>query len=123
MIKRNDILLAALFLILAAAGFFIIQNFVKDGSYVRVTVDGVVQGVYPLDSEGTYTIKGYDGGYNTMVIENGQVSFSEADCPDGLCVKMGQKSQVNESIVCLPHRVVAEVCEADEKAEFDAVSK
>ena len=55
---------------------------------------------------------------NVLVIENGAVHMESASCPDKLCVKQGTKSQVGETIVCLPHRLVATVISAEEAEEL-----
>ena len=55
------------------------------------------------------TVEGYQGGSNTVVIENGTVYMKDADCPDKLCEKTGKISKNGETIVCLPHRVVVEI--------------
>ena len=52
-----------------------------------------------------------DKGTNTLVIENGQAHFINSDCPDKTCQKIGKISKSGETIVCLPHKVIAEVKE------------
>ena len=44
--------------------------------------------------------------------------MESASCPDRLCVKQGTKSQVGDTIVCLPHRLVATVISAEEAEEL-----
>ena len=58
-------------------------------------------------------------GTNVLVIENGSAHMEEADCPDGYCKRQGTISRVNETIVCLPHKLVAEV-ESDGSTTDDA---
>jgi len=43
------------------------------------------------------------------VIRDGKADMKEADCPDKLCVHQKAISAENESIVCLPNRVVVTV--------------
>ena len=62
-----------------------------------------------------------NGGTNTLVIKNNRAKMKEADCPDQLCVNQKAISKNNESIICLPNKVVVEV-ESSENSEFDAVS-
>ncbi len=108
-IKRDVILIAALLLICIAA--FLIINFVvkKDGITAVVKVDGNIVYMLPLDKNASVTVEGYQGGSNTVVIENGTVYMKDADCPDKLCEKTGKISKNGETIVCLPHRVVVEI--------------
>ena len=46
---------------------------------------------------------------NVLVIRDGKADMKEADCPDKLCVHQKAISAENESIVCLPNRVVVTV--------------
>ena len=109
--------------ILAAAISLFLGHFLKhEGTYATVSVDGSVVAEYALSEDATYEISGFEGGYNTLVIEDGVAYLNEADCPDKLCVKQGKIKKVGETIVCLPHKVVIEVV-GEGKAEVDAVSQ
>ncbi|MDR1138621.1 MAG: NusG domain II-containing protein [Clostridiales bacterium] len=44
-------------------------------------------------------------GHMTIIVENGQVYISHVDCPDQICLRMGSKDRVNQSIVCSPNNV------------------
>ena len=46
---------------------------------------------------------------NTLVIENGKVRVSSANCPDKICAGHKAVSYTGESIVCLPHKLVIEI--------------
>ena len=94
----------------------------ENGTYVKVTVEDRLYGIYDLNADGVYEITGICG-TNTLVIKDHTAYFSEADCPDVLCVKSGKKRKTGESIVCLPHKVVAEITKEGEDAAFDAVSR
>lgn len=108
-IKRDIMLIATLIIVCAAV--FLIINFVvkKDGITAVVKVDGNIVYMLPLDKNASVTVEGYQGGSNTVVIENGTVYMKDADCPDKLCEKTGKISKNGETIVCLPHRVVVEI--------------
>lgn len=108
-IKRDIMLIATLIIVCVAA--FLIINFVvkKDGITAAVKVDGNIVYMLPLEKNASVTVEGYQGGSNTVVIENGTVYMKDADCPDKLCEKTGKISKNGETIVCLPHRVVVEI--------------
>ena len=108
-IKRDIMLIATLIIVCAAV--FLIINFVvkKDGITAVVKVDGNIVYMLPLDKNASVIVEGYQGGSNTVVIENGTVYMKDADCPDKLCEKTGKISKNGETIVCLPHRVVVEI--------------
>ena len=120
--KKADMVLVAVILTIAAISLFMGKAIKDDGNSVVVSVDSTRVAEYSLKDEGTYELIGYDGGYNTLIIENGVAYLLEADCPDKLCVKQGKISKVGETIVCLPHRIVIEVV-GEGKEEIDAVSK
>ena len=46
---------------------------------------------------------------NLLVIKDGKADVTEADCPDKLCVHQKAISKTNETIVCLPNKVVVQV--------------
>jgi hypothetical protein len=77
----------------------------KEGSYAKVTIDGQLYGNYPLDVEGEFDINGS----NTLMIKDGYAYMLEADCPDGLCMKMGKINRNGQSIICLPNKIVIEI--------------
>ena len=45
----------------------------------------------------------------TVVIENGAVSVTESDCPDGVCVNSGAISREGQAIVCVPAGVIVRI--------------
>ena len=122
---KRDIILVLSMVIIAAAAFLIINFAVKkDGSYAVIKVDGKVIKTLDLNSgETTIEVNGYQGGVNKVVIYDGKVSMTEADCPDELCVKTGKISRVGETIVCLPHRVVVEIKGSPDDDSIDSVVK
>ncbi len=54
---------------------------------------------------------------NTVLIENGTICISYADCPDQTCVKMG-RLRSSAPIVCLPHHLVIQYTN-DSNASLD----
>ena len=118
--RRNDIILIAA---LAAAGAliaFAVFLMSGRGAQVRVSVDGEIVKTMPLSEDAECEIAGV-GGFNRLVIEGGEAYLSEADCPDHLCVKMGEICKSGQSIICLPHKVVVTVVGGDEEMPVDVV--
>ena len=60
-------------------------------------------------------------GINVITVENGRICVSEADCPDGSCVRQGWISGGATPIVCLPHKLVIEL-ETTSSPDVDAVA-
>lgn len=109
--KKNDWKIVIGVLAVAVIGF-IIAAFMKQGdaSIVTVRVDGNVFGTYDLMKN--QTIKIHDT--NVFEIKDGHANMISADCPDKLCVKQTTISKKNETIVCLPNKVILEVTSAEE---------
>jgi hypothetical protein len=91
----------------------------KPGAYVRVEQDGKMIALYPLDEDRREVFPDRDiAEGNVLVIEGGRVHMESASCPDKLCVKQGTRSQVGETIVCLPHRLAVTVISREEAEEL-----
>ncbi len=119
--SRNDIILAVV-LLLAAAASFLWWNFSRaEGASVAVLINGVETAEYALheDREVVITTGDNDEFKNVMVIRDGKVSVSEANCPDSICVKTRAASKAGETIVCLPHKLVIEVAAAPSDSDLD----
>ena len=118
--RRNDFFLIAV-LLAAAVGVWAWLYFTRaQSAEVKVTVDGVVYGTYPLDTDTTVRI-GDDTSYNVLVIQNGEAWVSEASCPDKICVNKGKIRYDGQSIICLPNNVVIETV-GGEAAQEDVVA-
>lgn len=101
-------LLIAAVVLLAAALWLGVSLLQREGAYVLVSVDGEQQGRYPLSGDAEIEIRSKEH-YNLLVIKNGAASVTEADCPDKLCVNMGEIRYNGQSIICLPHKTVVEI--------------
>lgn len=119
MIKKRDIILALMMILLGIAGYGVIRLGQKKGSQVVIYVDQKEIGRYDLDTDTTKEIQTAKG-TNTLVIENGMAYVTDADCPDQVCIRMGKISKTGENIVCLPHKLVIQV-EGDvgQESEYD----
>lgn len=122
--KKRDLYLAAA-LLLAAGILFLVMRIgnQKEGSQVKITIDGEIYGVYSLWEEQEIEMK-EPAGENRIRIEDGKVRMIAADCPDGYCMEQGEIHRVTETIVCLPHRVVVEVITQEETEDsMDVIAK
>lgn len=51
-----------------------------------------------------------DGDYhNTAVAERGRIRFTEADCPDRVCVHTGWITHAGQTIACVPNRALIKI--------------
>lgn len=118
---KKDAVFLGLLLLVAILVFFFTGYFQKEqGVMVKVTVDGKVYGTYALEKEQTVDIKTGDKTTNILKISDGKAKMLTADCPDQLCVHQQAISKENQTIVCLPNKVVAEVT-GNSKKDYDAV--
>lgn len=122
-IGRNDLIFIAVLavVVLGIAGAFYLRQG-GQGAEVTVTVDGEVYGTYSLSEaqEVPIIIDGVTA--NLLVIAENQADMTEADCPDKLCVHQKAISKTNETIVCLPNKVVVQVVGSEESG-FDSIAK
>lgn len=109
-ISIADIALIVGVIALCVAGIIFLKMNSKPGGKVTLSVDGDVVETFSL-SEDTEYIIATDDGMNTVVIKEGVVSVSKADCPDKVCVNHTPIDSEGETIICLPHKLVIEIIE------------
>ncbi|NLO10612.1 MAG: NusG domain II-containing protein [Clostridiales bacterium] len=119
--KKNDFYLIGGIILFIAIGFLLMLLFRTEGSKVLITIDGKEHKIFNLNEDTTYEIL-HDGNRNVLEIKDGYVSMIEASCPDKLCVKHRRIHYDNESITCLPNRVVLRVI-GGEDSELDAIAQ
>lgn len=122
--KKNDILLIGAILVLALAayaGISIFQSVNTHNAKAVVLIDGEEYRSFPLDTDVVERIELPDGSYNVLVIEEGKADVTEASCPDGVCVNHRAVSKQNQSITCLPNKLVVEIRNGEE-SDVDAIT-
>ena len=108
MIKKRDIILALVLILLGIVCYGVIRLGQKKGSQVIIYEDQKEIGRYDLNTDTTKEIQTAKG-MNILEIKNGMAYVTEADCPDQVCIRMGKISKTGENIVCLPHKLVMKV--------------
>lgn len=122
--KKNDIILIGVILILALAayaGMNFLQGTNTHNAEAVVLIDGVEYGRFPLNADVIERIELPDGGYNVLEIKEGKADVTEASCPDGICVSHRAVSKQNQSITCLPNKLVVEI-QNGETSDVDAIT-
>ena len=111
--KKGDIALIIIAVIILSLWLIPSQS----GDVVNIYVDGALQKTLPL-SENSETLIESDFGKNTIIIKDGEVYVTGADCPDRLCEK-SKITKSGRSIICLPNRlsVTIEGGKNDEKID------
>ena len=116
--KFKDLVLLIVILVAAFAAYLGIQVIsVREAERISISVDGEIYGVYSLHEDQEIQINDT----NVLVIKEGKVDMTEANCPDQMCVDHIEVSKTGETIVCLPNKIVVEVKGAD-SVELDAVT-
>jgi hypothetical protein len=121
MIKKNDVILIGVIIVLALAVILFLNLNKKEGNRVVVRVDGKIYQTFDLNKDTTFTVEDGKGGFNTFVIQNKTVDMLEASCPDKICVNHKPVRYNHETITCLPNKVVLTV-ESEENSEVDMIA-
>ena len=122
--RKNDIIIIALLALLGLIGGFgfrIWQENTTENPVAVVTVDGEEYGRFPLDTDCEERIELSDGSYNIFVIKDGVADMTEASCLDKICGNHRDISKKNESITCLPNKVIITI-ENGENPDIDAIT-
>ncbi len=111
--KKKDIILGIGIIVAALLMLLVLQiNRGEEGNRIQVILDGKIYGTYSLEKNQVIEIE--EGSfYNKIRVEDGKAYMEEANCPDGYCEEQGKISRHTQTIVCLPHKLVVEVLEAD----------
>lgn len=117
--KKADVIVIAVVLAVAGVLCLFLYGFHHTGSYVQVEIDGTVSEVLPLSEDCEKTITTSDGGENTLVIQDGTASVTDANCPDKICVHHAAIRRSGESIICLPHRLTVSIVSSDGDSDID----
>ncbi len=108
--NKNWILLVIIIILLLTGCFYYFTNYNTPGLKVRVSRDNEVIDELSLNED---IQKDYDnnGEINTLVIKNNSADVISANCKNQVCVDSKTISNVGETIVCLPHKLIFEVVE------------
>ncbi len=97
------VITVALLAVLMALPIFM-QN---EGSSLKITTDTETY-VIPLGLNTTHTVSSNTHTL-TLEIKDDSARVTAHTCPDGLCAAMGAISSENQTIVCLPAKIVIRV--------------
>ncbi|MDD2446725.1 MAG: NusG domain II-containing protein [Tissierellia bacterium] len=124
-LTKGDKLLIVFIILISFSfmGYIQMQAFSKDEKYVSIQVNGEEIKRFIFDSKlvgQTIPIE-TEYGYNLVEIGDKEVRVIEADCPDKIDVKQGYISNIGETIVCLPNRLVIEIKGIENSSETDII--
>ena len=107
-LNKYDFLLLLGILAFSGLLWLAVHFLLPKGNTAVVLVDGQEVQSLSLSGDREYRVR-TEQGYNVVTVKEGQVSVTEADCPDKLCVKHAAVRTAGETIICLPHKLVVEV--------------
>ena len=111
--KKKSWFWILIFAVLVLAGIAATVRIARGGGVVAViTVNGEVVERIDLtkvrESRDLVIETAY--GSNTVHLEPGEISVTQADCPDRICVAMGTlTTDGGMPIICMPHRLMIEI--------------
>ena len=109
-LRKNDLILILVSLILAVLLLVFMFFTRKQGGYATVVVNGVETTSYPLNEDVSVTLTNDEiNGYNLLVIEDGYASIEDANCPDKLCVHQRKIKFNGQTLVCLPNKTTVKI--------------
>ena len=109
MIKKADIALFFIILILGLMLSWVSLTGDPSGDKVLVTVDNRDYGIYSLYEDQEIDIIQDDGHINHITIKDGKVSMSYSTCKNQICVNTKAITVSKDTIVCLPNKVMIEI--------------
>lgn len=103
MVKKADIVLIALVLLISLGLFFLLVP-KKTGTTVVIRVNNEEVERLSINQDTVFQLEN-----NTIKIRDGSVYMETATCPDKVCINQGKISKSGQSIICLPNSVIVEV--------------
>lgn len=125
MTKGDKILIVVVVILtFLSLGFIRSQALSNEDKFVSIQVNGkevkkiifdknIIGKEIPIESE---------YGFNLIEIGDEEVRVIQADCPDKLDVKKGYISNIGETIVCLPNKMIVEIKGVAKGEEMDIMN-
>ncbi|MFI3168049.1 MAG: NusG domain II-containing protein [Bacillota bacterium] len=114
------IIITAVILVALFVLFFVATDKTQNPQY-NIYVENELYQTGSLSESAEIQIPTTDGGYATLIVEDGAIHMHDGNCADGLCEKQGEISTSASRIICLPNKIVVEIT-GGESGEIDAVS-
>lgn len=111
--KINDIILIIVLLLISCLIFSKKEN----GNQALVYYENDLILKIDLSQDNEYDVNGYNGNVHIIVKDN-KIKVEEENSPKHICSKQGFISSSNETIVCLPNKIVIKI---DSEDKLDTV--
>lgn len=125
MTKADKLLIVIVILLsIISLGYINNQGFSDEDKYVSIQYNGkeIKKVIFDKQIVGTTIPIDTELGYNLIEIGDEEVRVLEADCPDQIDVEQGWISNIGETLICLPHRLVVEIKGLSNSDEVDIIN-
>lgn len=102
--KKGDFIIIAAVAVAAVLSVMLLFSFSKQGNRVIIKQNNEIVYDESIDKNGSFNT-----GTNVVVVKDGTVFVSKANCKNQVCVASGKISKKGESIICLPNKVIVEI--------------
>lgn len=116
--NKNDFKLICILCFICLIFIIIFRLNSHSGNQAYIYHNGSLIKTVDLNIDDSYVVEG-DNGSVVVEVLNGKIRVNEENSPLHLCSRQGFISKSNESIVCLPNKIVINVG----KSDLDAVVK
>jgi len=103
LITAGDLLVIAIALLLAIIAYFVITYSSYEPVYAVVSVRNYPDVLLNLSEDREFVLP--QNPSVRIIVQNGAAAFAASDCPDQLCVNMGNLRRPGQSAACLPNLV------------------
>ena len=109
LIKRSDVFVIFLTLLLIFASFLIFRHSSSQNTVAVITVDGKVEKEIDLTLQEDCIITLKTDPVVTLEVKDHKIRFINSECPDGTCEKMGFLSSAGQTAACIPAKVIVTI--------------
>lgn len=109
LIKRSDVFVIFLTLLLIFASFLIFRHSSSQNTVAVITVDGKVEKEIDLTLQEDCIITLKTDPVVTLEVKDHKIRFINSECPDGTCEKMGFLSSAGQTAACIPEKVIVTI--------------
>lgn len=125
MAKKGDkvLLIVLLISVIGIFGYMYLSRLGKDINQAIIEVEGreyQVINLRPNNQKQIIEIRQPNGQLNIVEVEGDEIKMAEANCPDKICLLMGNIRLHGQTVVCLPNKVVIRI--KGQKDELDGIT-
>ena len=110
-VSVRELIIIAVILLLGVTAFILLFSFKTDGRTAVISVDGKPAAEIELDGSQNKTFTVSEAENITFELNNGRIRVADSDCPDKICCNTGFISDLGESIICMPNKMIVEIKE------------